>query len=132
MVKLTAEIKDSLAGTKIAFFATASKDATPNAVPIGAFRVIDDEIILISDQFFNKTHKNLKENPQAVLSWWGEKGGFQVKGTVSIHTDDEIFRQDLAWMKELRPNLVPKAAVLMKVTGVYSVKPGADAGKKIL
>lgn len=132
MVKLTDEIKESLSGTKTVFFATSSKDGTPNVVPIGAFRILDDETLLISDQFFNKTLQNMKDNPKAAISYWGEKGGFQIKGTVTIHTDDEIFAKDVAWMKEVRPNLTPKSAILMKITGVYSIKPGADAGKKIL
>lgn len=132
MVTLTTEIKESLAATKLAFFATAAKDRTPNVVPIGAFKVLDDSSLLISDQFFNKTLANLKENPKAAITWWGEKGGFQVKGTVTIHTDGEIWQQDVAWMKELRPNLTPKGAVVLKITGVYTVVPGKEPGKKIL
>jgi hypothetical protein len=132
MVMLTDEIKESLAGTKIVFLATAGKDSTPNVVPIGAFKLMDDGTLLISDQFFNKTLRNMKENPKLALSWWGEKGGFQIKGTVTIHTQDEIFRQDVSWMKELRPHLTPKSAVILKITDVYQVKAGADAGKKIL
>jgi len=132
MVTLTDEIKESLTGTKIVFFATTGKDSTPNVVPIGAFKLMDDGTLLISDQFFNKTLRNMKENPKVALSWWGEKGGFQIKGTVTIHTQDEIFRQDVAWMKELRPHLTPKSAVILKITDVYQVKAGADAGKKIL
>lgn len=132
MVKLTEEIKESLSGTKTVFLATSSKDSTPNVVPIGAFKILDDETLLISDQFFNKTLRNMKENPKVSISYWGEKGGFQIKGSVTIHTDDEVFVQDVAWMKEVRPNLTPKSAILMKITGVYSIKPGADAGKKIL
>ena len=132
MVKLSDEIKESLAATKLAFFATSAKDRTPNVVPIAAFKVLDDATLLISDQFFNKTLANMKENPKAALSWWGEKAGFQIKGTVTIHTDGEIWRQDVAWMKELRPNLKPKGAVVMKITDVYAVIPGAEPGKKIL
>lgn len=132
MVHLTPEIRDSLAGTKTAFFATSSDNGIPNVVPIGAFRIYDDATILVSDQFFKKTLANMQENPHAALSWWGEKGGFQVKGTVTLHTDDEVFRQDVAWMKELRPQLKPKTAVLLKVTGVFQVKPGPGAGEKIL
>ena len=132
MVKLTNEIKESLAATKLAFFATSAKDHTPNVVPIGAFKVLDDETLLISDQFFNKTLANMKENPRAALSWWGEKGGFQIKGEVTIHTAGDIWLQDIAWMKELRPTLKPKGAVAMKITGVYTVVPGTEPGKKIL
>lgn len=132
MVKLSDEIKESLAATKLAFFATSANDRTPNVVPIGAFKVLDDATLLISDQFFNKTLANMKENPKAAISWWGEKGGFQIKGTVTIHTDGEIWQQDVAWMKELRPSLKPKGAVVLKITGVYTVVPGAEPGKKIL
>ncbi len=132
MVKLTSEIKDSLAGTKIVFFATAAKDGAPNAVPIGAFKLLDDETMLISDQYFRKTLANLQENPQAAVSFWGEKGGFQIKGTVTIHTSGDIFTKDVAWVKELKPNLVPKSAIVMKITGVFQLKPGPGAGQKIL
>ncbi|OPX65297.1 MULTISPECIES: pyridoxamine 5'-phosphate oxidase family protein [unclassified Methanoregula] len=132
MVNLTNEIRESLAGTRTAFFATSSKNGIPNVVPIGAFKMYDDGTILVSDQFFNKTLANMKENPHAALSWWGDKGGFQIRGTVTLHTDDEVFLQNVAWMKDLRPQLKPKTAVLLKVTDVYTVKPGPDAGKKIL
>ena len=132
MVKLTDEIKESLAAMKIVFLATSSKDSTPNVVPIGAFKLLDDETLLISDQFFNKTLANLKENPKVAISYWGEKGGFQIKGTVTIHTNDKVFSDDVAWMKEIRPNLTPKSAVIMKISDVFQVKAGADAGKKIL
>jgi predicted pyridoxine 5'-phosphate oxidase superfamily flavin-nucleotide-binding protein len=132
MVALTTEIRESLAGTKLVFLATSSKDNTPNAVPIGAFRLLDDGTLLISDQFFQKTLQNLRENRKAAVSWWGEKGGFQIKGLATIHTNDEIFRRDVDWMKEFKPNLSPKSAVLLEITEVYHVKPGTDAGKKIL
>lgn len=132
MVTLTEEIKESLRGSKIAFLATSSKNGIPNVVPIAAFKLLDDGTMLISDQFFTKTLQNLVENPAIALSWWGDKGGFQIKGTVTIHTNDEIFRQDVAWMKESWPKFVPKSAVLVKITGVYMVAPGPEPGKKIL
>ena len=132
MVTLTQEIRDSLKGTKLAFLATSSKNGAPNVVPIAAFKVRNDGTMLISDQYFNKTLANLRENPRIALSWWGEKGGFQIKGTVAIHTNDAIFREDVAWMKESWPNFVPKSAVLVTITDVYIVKPGPEPGKKIL
>jgi predicted pyridoxine 5'-phosphate oxidase superfamily flavin-nucleotide-binding protein len=132
MVKLTDEIRESLVGTKTIFLATSSKDRIPNVVPIGAFTLLDDETLLISDQFFLKTLRNLRENPVVALSWWGDKGGYQLKGPVTLHTDDEVFRKDVAWMKELRPHLTPKSAVILRIADVYQVRPGPDAGKKIL
>ena len=132
MVQLTDEIRMSLDGIRLAFLATASRDGRPNVVPIGAFKLLDDETLLISDQFFNKTLANMRENPQVAISYWGETGGFQLKGTVTLHTDDDVFAQDVTWMKELRPTLVPKSAVVMTITDVYTVKAGPGAGKKIL
>jgi uncharacterized protein len=132
MVMVTDEIRESLAGTKTLFLATASNEGIPNVVPIGAFTLLDDETLLISDQFFLKTIHNLRENPHIALSWWGEKGGYQIKGPVTLHTDDEVFRKDVAWMKEFRPHLTPKSAVILKISDVYQVRPGPDAGKKIL
>jgi predicted pyridoxine 5'-phosphate oxidase superfamily flavin-nucleotide-binding protein len=132
MVALTPEIKESLQAAKLAFLATASKTGIPNVVPIAAFKVRDDGTLLISDQYFNKTLANLKENPEIALSWWAEKGGFQIKGTVSLHTDDEIFRENIAWMKQSWPKFSPKSAVLVKIAGVYIVKPDPEPGKKIL
>ncbi|MEN6611150.1 MAG: pyridoxamine 5'-phosphate oxidase family protein [Methanoregulaceae archaeon] len=132
MVHLTEDIGESLAAAGIVFLATSSGDSVPNVVPIKAFRLLDDETLLISDQFFNKTLQNMKENPKAALSWWGEKGGFQIKGAVTIHTDDEVFREDVTWMQGFRPGLSPKSAVILKISDVYQVRPGADAGKKIL
>lgn len=132
MVKVTEEIKESLKGTKIAYLSTAAKDGTPNVVPIGAFKFLDDETLLISDQYFNKTLKNLQENPKIALSWWGEKGGFQIKADITIHTDGEIFHDDVEWVHSIRATLHPKSAIVGKITGVYIVKGGPDAGKKIL
>jgi hypothetical protein len=74
----------------------------------------------------------MKENKKAAISWWGEKGGFQIKGEVTIHTNGEVWQQDVAWMKEIRPTLKPKGAVVLKITDVYSVVPGTEPGKKIL
>ncbi len=132
MAKVTEEIKESLKGTKIAFLATASKDGTPNVVPIAALKFLDDETLLISDQYFGKTLKNLLENPKIALTWWGDKGGFQIKADIAIHTDGEIFRQNVEWVHSIKETLNPKSAIVGKITAVYIVKSGPDAGKKIL
>lgn len=132
MIKVTDEIKNSLKSTKIAFLSTAAKDGSPNVVPIGAFKFLDDETLLISDQFFNKTLKNLQENPKIALAWWGNQGGFQIKADITIHTDDEIFRQNVEWVQSIKESLQPKSAIVGKITGVYIVKSGPEAGKKIL
>ena len=132
MVRLTEEIEASLREAKTAFLATSSQDGIPNVVPIAAYTVLEDGHLLISDQYFNKTLANMQENPQIALSWWGGKGGFQVKGTVTLHTDDAVFARNVAWMAERWPKFAPKSAALVTITDVYIVKPDPEPGKKIL
>lgn len=132
MAKVTEEIRESLKGTKIAFLATASKDGTPNVVPIAVVKFLDDETLLISDQYFGKTLNNLKENPKIALTWWGEKEGFQIKADVTIHTNDDIFRHDVEWARSIKDTLNPKSAVVGKITAAYIVKSGPTAWKKIV
>ncbi len=132
MAKVTDEIKESLKATKIAYLATATKDGGPNVVPIAAVKFLDDETLLISDQYFGKTLNNLKENPKIALTWWGEKDGFQIKADITIHTEGDIFREDVQWVKSIKDTLNPKSAIVAKITAVYAVKSGADAGKQIV
>lgn len=132
MVKLTSDIKDSLAAAKLAWLATATKDGTPNVVVVAALRLLDDETLLISDQYFLKTLANLTENPKAAVSWWSDKGGFQVKGTAAVHTGGPVFKDNVEWMKVKWPRYTPKGAVLVKITDAYVLKAGPDAGKKLL
>jgi uncharacterized protein len=132
MVKLTNEIKDTLAAAKLAWLATATKDGTPNVVVVAAVRLLDDESLLISDQYFLKTLANIEENPKVAVSWWGDKGGFQIKGMASVHTSGPVFEDNVAWMKVKWPKFKPKGAVVVKIADAYVLKAGPDAGKKLL
>ena len=65
MAQMTERMKELFNKIRTVVLSTATPDGTPNAVPIGAKKILDDETILISDQFFNKTLANLKANPIA-------------------------------------------------------------------
>ncbi len=73
MAEMNKHVKSIFEKQGIVIFATASRECIPNAVPIGAKKVIDNETILISDQYFGKTLKNIKENPYAALTFWARK-----------------------------------------------------------
>ena len=132
LVKLTEEMKESMKAAKTIFLATCSKAGVPNVVPMTTYKFMDDETMLLADNYMQKSLMNMKENPRIAFSYWGEKGGFQIKGSVALHTDDQIYKDMVAWVKGMKPTLNPKTAIVMKITDVYVVKYGPDAGKKIL
>ena len=116
----------------LVFLATSSKEGIPNVVPIGFARPIDDETILIADNYMNKTRKNLEENPNiSLVTKDATKCPFQFKGKIEIFESGKYFDIVTEWGQNAMTKLTPKAAILMKVEEIYSIQPGPDAGKKI-
>jgi predicted pyridoxine 5'-phosphate oxidase superfamily flavin-nucleotide-binding protein len=125
------ELKEAIE-KNLVFLATASIQGVPNVVPIGFARPIDDETILIADNYMNKTRKNLDENPKLSLIVSDAKTfPYQVKGTVEIFESGEYFDQVVEWAQNVMTELQPKSAILFKVEEIYSVRPGPEAGKKL-
>ncbi len=137
MAKMPEHVKSMFKHQGIVVFSTASKDGIPNAVPIGAKKIIDDETILISDQYFGKTLKNITENPIAGITFWDLKSheGYQIKGTITIETQGKRFEDTAKWIEKIgkakNKPLKSKGAVIFKITDIYCVTSGKDAGKKI-
>ncbi|MDR1041896.1 MAG: pyridoxamine 5'-phosphate oxidase family protein [Deltaproteobacteria bacterium] len=132
MAKLTAEVKDFIAG-KLAWVGTADKAGTPNLAPKGTLKVLDDEHLVFADLFSLKTRKALEENPQVAVAVIDKMTGYQIKGKVELVTSGPIFEAVAKGVKEAMPDLPgPKYAVKITVDSVYSLSPGPDAGKKII
>ncbi|MCS3901462.1 pyridoxamine 5'-phosphate oxidase family protein [Methanococcus voltae] len=128
MVKLNDEMQKALSG--LLFLATASKDGIPNVAPMGANIVVDDETLIISDNFMKKTIANIKENPVVAINVADCRAcSLQFKGKAEYVVEGEYFELTKKWMAEKMPNIKPKGAVVIKFFEIYSVKPGDDAGK---
>lgn len=137
VVKLPPEVVKLLekaAPKSFCVLATSSKDGKPNAVPIVFAWPWSEEEILIADNFFLKTRANIEENPIASLTFWDPetREGYQVKGRVQVYTSGPIFEEAASRVRSVRPTLRTKAAVVIKVEEVYTVKPGPDAGKRLV
>ncbi|NYB52848.1 MAG: pyridoxamine 5'-phosphate oxidase family protein [Methanobacteriaceae archaeon] len=116
----------------LVFLATASSEGIPNVVPIGFARPIDNGSILIADNYMNKTRKNIEENPHvAIVTKDAKTNPYQFKGTAEIFESGEIFDEVVEWALNVMTKLNPKAAIVVKVTEIYSVQPGPEAGKKV-
>jgi len=128
---MTDEMMDAIE-KDLVFLATASGEGIPNVVPIGFARPIDNESILIADNYMKKTRKNIEENPNvAIVTKDAQKNPYQIKGTAKIFKSGKIFEEVVEWAQNVMTKLNPKAAIVVKVTDVYSVKPGPEAGEKV-
>lgn len=116
----------------LVFLATATADGTPNVVPIGFARPIDNKTIMLVDNFMKKTHQNLENNPKAALVLRdASQCPYQFKGTAKIIESGKYFDEAVDWATSVMSQLSPKAAILLKVDEIYSVQPGPEAGKKV-
>jgi flavin reductase (DIM6/NTAB) family NADH-FMN oxidoreductase RutF len=67
-VRLPEELKPALRNGLPAFIVTSSAAGIPNATIISQVYWVDARHVALSFQFFNKTVRNVRENPRAALS----------------------------------------------------------------
>lgn len=126
------DMMDAIEKDNVVFLATATEKGVPNVVPIGFARPIDEETILLVDNFMKKTRKNLENNPKAsIVPRDASKCPYQFKGTVEIFKSGKYFDDAVDWATSVMSKLSPKAAIILKVEEIYSVQPGPDAGKRV-
>jgi len=134
MVKLNADMKEAFAKMKVFPVATASKDGTPNVIPLGMVELHDDETIWITDNFMNKSLSNLRTNPKIAIYIWGPeiKGCFQIKGVTAIKNSGPEYDEMKAGVNRKRPELPARSLVIVKITEIFECKPGPTAGAKLI
>ncbi|MGC8936249.1 MAG: pyridoxamine 5'-phosphate oxidase family protein [Candidatus Methanomethylicaceae archaeon] len=142
-MKIPQYVKDALEAARKELrlvVATSSKDSVPNAAPIGILRFLDDETVIIVDNYFLKTRQNLESNPYVAISGWhveekegslSTKAGYQLKGRAMIEDSGDLYERVKAEIKSKHPDLPVKAIVLIKVEEIYELKSGPNAGKRI-
>ena len=68
MGMLPDEIKPAMEGVIPSHVVTCSREGTPNVTTISQVYYVDPDHVALSYQFFNKTVKNIRENPYALAS----------------------------------------------------------------
>ena len=67
MATLPDEIKPAMQGVIPSHVVTCAADGTPNASVISQVYYVDADHVALSHQFFNKTKRNIEENPRAAV-----------------------------------------------------------------
>lgn len=97
---------------------TVDDNSVPNSIYATCVGKFNDEILVVADNYFDKTRKNIKSNGQGVILFI-TKGGksFQVKGRIDYVTEGEIFDFMKSWNPEKHPG---HAAAALTVEEVFS------------
>ena len=118
MAQLPDSVKEAISKQDTFPVVTSNQDNIPNVIYITYLKVVDDQTVLIADNYLNKTRDNILSNGKiafAVLD--EEKGSFQVKGTAKRLTDGDMFDEVQKWVPDRLPRV---AAIVMQVEEVYN------------
>jgi len=98
--------------------ATVDTDGVPNIIYASCVSAFGDDRLVVADNYFHKTLKNLLNGGgKGALLFMSKKGkAYQVKGTLEYHKDGEIFENMKTWNP---PKLPGKAAAVLNVEEIY-------------
>jgi predicted pyridoxine 5'-phosphate oxidase superfamily flavin-nucleotide-binding protein len=128
--KITPEMMPALQGIVPPTLATVSADGIPNITYISHVQYIDDEHLAISRQFFNKSWKNINENPVFMVAvtcpqtWsiWKITLKYQEEKTEGAIFDEmDMMIQAIATMQGLEGIFKLKSAVICKVESIETL-----------
>lgn len=116
-------------------FSTAREDGQPNSCIVAMKKIIDDETIYLSDQFFKKTLSNVLANPKVSVIYWGEDGAYELYGTARYVNEGAEFEEQAKWVNaafvDLGMPITAKGGCFVKVEAVFSSSPGPSAGEQL-
>jgi len=118
MAKLPKIVKEAISKQDVFPVATSDPEGIPNVVYIKYLKVVDDQTVLIADNYLHKTRSNILRNPKLSFVVLDEdKGSFQIKGTAKRLIDGPMYGEVLKWV----PDRLPKvAAIVLSVEQVYN------------
>lgn len=135
MAMIPQEVQDLFIKVGAVVFSTADKNGQPNACIVGMKKIIDNETIYLSDQFFKKTLANVKENQKVSVVFWEGHDAYQIHGTARYVNEGEDFEAQRSWVDDtfakMGMPIKTKGGCFVHVDEVYTSAAGPTAGDKI-
>jgi predicted pyridoxine 5'-phosphate oxidase superfamily flavin-nucleotide-binding protein len=133
MVKMPLEVRETLSKQKPVPIATSSKDGVPNVIFVGLMKILDDETLMVVDNFFKKTADNLSANPRISVICYDPqtKKSYQIKGRTRICKEGQTYDEMKSWVKGINDKLPARSCVIIKVEEIYNALWGPGAGDRI-
>jgi len=98
--------------------ATVNPDSAPNIIYVGCVGAFGDDRLVVADNYFDKTRKNLLSGGKGSILFRCKKGkAYQVKGTLEYHKDGEVFDHMKTWNPPKHPG---HGAAALRIEEVYS------------
>ena len=98
--------------------ATVNESGQPNAIYVTCVSKYDESTIIVADNYFDKTKKNILEGSNgSILFMDKDSNSYQIKGDIEYHQDGKIFKHMKSWNPAKHPG---NAAAALKVKEVYS------------
>ena len=101
---------------------------------IGVKKIVDDETLILADNYFNKTAKNLEVNPWVAIVCWDqeERRSYQIKGrVVSADDKDSAFKDMVEIVAARNKSIKVRRALTVKIEEIYEAASGPKAGERI-
>lgn len=109
-----------------------STEGVPNNALKRSTRVFDDETLIFNEGTGGLTFRNILDGSKVAIAVVNREvlDGYRFLGTPEVLTSGEIY--DKAAEAATKANMPkPKAAILIRIDEIFSLKPGPGAGKKI-
>ncbi|MDO5695840.1 MAG: pyridoxamine 5'-phosphate oxidase family protein [Eubacteriales bacterium] len=131
MAKLTDDMK-AYFGKQLPMISTVSAEGKPNIGPKRTLRIYDDETLIYNENTGKQTLQNIKDTGKAAVALvdWDKLDGYRFCGHAEAYTEGEYFDACCKYAEETKGK-VPKAAVVIKIEEIYTLKIGPTAGTKI-
>ncbi len=96
---------------------TVDAEGNPNAIYATCVSKYREDMLVVADNFFNKTKANILAGSKATLLFITKEGkSYQIKGEIEYHKEGAIFED----MKQWNPAKLPgHAAAALKVEQVF-------------
>ena len=112
---------------------TSSPDGVPNVVPIFWKKILDDETIIMIDNFMKATKENIQRNESICISFWDAQTeeAYKLKGTATYHLEGPMYEEGKALIQAEKPDRIPRGVVEVQIREIFRITPGPKAGSKI-
>jgi uncharacterized protein len=98
--------------------ATVNEDGIPNAIYATCVSKFNESTLVIANNYFSKTLENILAGSKGTILFLTKEGkSFQIKGSITYHTEGEIYDDMKKWNPQKHPG---HAAAALNVEAVYS------------